>query len=387
MVEVFSIANETLDSLDLKFLLLAHGVHIHEDVYAGFSSTHRISPDPYQCNGLILPDQTVVHIADIGPGARFHLAVRPDGNLQLLHQGESVTEVSLPKASDFYSRTTAGGVPFRGLAVLEGHDMLAFPYLWACGYAFGDMACKFCHCGIYTQARRDAGDGQWNHSFKPDDVAEAVERAVRVEGAAKHIELTGGSTFGADGECRQMTEVLHAIDRKVGRTNIPGSINVYTTPPMNPSAVDALFDAGADRVSCNIEVWDESIAGRVMPGKSRWTGRQRHLDTLLHIAQKRGAGKACCTFVAGLEPAESLLAGARQLAENGIVPLASVLMPHGLPDIPRAVKPDLPYFRALKRGLAAIYRKYQCEPPGGGGSHVAISRDVWNHRDEILAAC
>jgi len=68
-----------------------------------------------------------------------------------------------------------------------------------------------------------------------------------------------------------------------------------------------------------------------------------------------------------------------------VVPLASVLMPHGLPEIPRGVEATMGFFRTVKRAWAALYEKHQCQPPGDGGSHVSISRDVWNHRAEILA--
>jgi DNA-binding PadR family transcriptional regulator len=373
-----------IDSLDLKYLLITHGVHLQEEVHQVFGATHRISRDPYECNCLLLPNRMAVHIADLGPEAAFHLAVGPEKSLELRRRGEFVTEVFLPEKSGFYQQTTSRGTPFRGLGFLEGRDTLAFAYLWACAYTTPGMACKFCHCGVFTEQQRASGDERWNYTVKAEDVAEAIEYAVRREGTARHVELTGGSTFAAHGECRQMAEVLRSIDQAVGLKTIPAGTNIYTTPPQEPKAIDELFEAGADRVSCNLEVWDEAQARQMVAGKAKWTGRQRHLDTLLHIARTQGPNKACCTFVIGMEPAESVLAGAEYLAAQGVVPLASVLMPHGLPEIPGVVKADLGFFRTVKRGLAAIYEKYQCEPPGEGGTNVSISRDVWNHRGEIL---
>lgn len=374
-----------IDSLDLKYLLITHGVHVEEEVHRVFGATHRISRDPYECNCLLLPNRTAVHIAELGPEAAFHLAVGPENSPELRRQGKFVTEVQLPQKSEFYRQTTSRGTPFRGLGFLEGRDTLAFAYLWACAYTTAGMACKFCHCGVFTEQQRASGDERWNYTVNAEDVAEAIDYAVRREGTARHVELTGGSPFAAHGDCRQMAEVLRAIDKAVGLKNIPAGTNIYATPPKDPKAIDVLFEAGADRVSCSIEVWDEALARQMVPGKAKWTGRQRHIDTLLHIARTQGANKACCTFVVGMEPAESVLAGAEYLAANGVVPLASVLMPHGLPEIPGVVKADLGFFRTVKRGLAAIYEKYQCEPPGEGGSNVSISRDLWNQRAEILA--
>ena len=189
---------------------------------------------------------------------------------------------------------------------------------------------------------------------------------------ARYIQLTGGSTLQAGGECARIVDILQAIDETAGIANIPGEIIVYTTPPAVAQEIDSLFAAGADRIACDIEIWNEAIFREICPGKSQWTGRQRALDTLLHIAGRHGPNKACSTFVVGLEPAEDFLAGAEYLARNGIVPIPSIWMPHGLPPVPSPVKADLAFFRAIKRGLAEIYDKYQCPPPGDLGFNVCL---------------
>jgi hypothetical protein len=60
-------------------------------------------------------------------------------------------------------------------------------------------------------------------------------------------------------------------------------------------------------------------------------------------------------------------------------------MPHGLPPLPSAVKVDPSFVRKIKRGLAEIYEKYRCEPPGVAGFNVCLCRDTWNSRAELLA--
>ena len=279
------IGRDGLDSLDLKVLLLTEGIFVHEEVFKVFGPTHHISPDPLECSVLFLPDGTVVHIANIGPAAPFHLALGSKGNLCLLREGDFVTEVSLPKTTGFYRQRTSRGVPFRGLAVLQGHDVLAFPYLWPCEFAKAGQACKFCHCGNYTQHQTTVGVPE-NVVFAPQDVAEAVDYAVNVEHCARHIQLTGGSTLDAGGECGRIFEILESIDDVAGIANIPGEIIVYTTPPAMAKEIDSLFAAGADRIACDIEIWNEELFRQICPGKSQWTGRQRALDALLHIAER-----------------------------------------------------------------------------------------------------
>ena len=59
----------TLDSVDLKALLVGRGVKVSQAVYEHFGSTHRLSRDPLQCNSILLPDATVVQLTDLA----FHM--------------------------------------------------------------------------------------------------------------------------------------------------------------------------------------------------------------------------------------------------------------------------------------------------------------------------
>jgi len=384
MLPVFSLDGERVDTLDLKALLLTKGIHVRAEVYETFGSAHRLSPNPLQCNVLFLPDGTVVHVADIGAAAPFELTLGSEGKPWLCHGGKFVAEVSFPPATAFYGQQTSRGVPFLGMAVLQGRDVLAFPYLWPCEFAKAGLACKFCHCGNFTQQQSLSGMHQ-DFQFTPQDVAEVVHYAINVEKCASYVQITGGSTLNTDGECDRIVEILQAIDDIAGLNNISGEVILYATPPSDPRKVDRLFAAGADRIACDIEIWDEELARHICPGKDRGTGRQRHLDTLLHIARTQGPFKACSTFVVGLEPAASFLAAAEYLARNGIVPIPSIWMPHGLPAVESPVTPDLEFFRTVKRGLAGIYHKYQCEPPGACGYNVCLCRDTWKHRVELVA--
>lgn len=388
MIQTYMVNGEVVDSLDLKVMLVGAGICVDEELCAAFARTHRVPRNRRKrrrSGTLLLPDRTVVGVADNTPQSPFRLTISAGGTPCLTHGEEWITEVSFPPATALFEQTTSRGVPFAELAALQGWDVLALGYLWPCVYAKARLACKFCHCGNHTQEGLVAGRTD-DIVATAQDVAEIIHYGVNVEKSVRHIQITAGSTFNASAEIDRYVAVLRAVDNLVGRENIPGELLIYTTPPKDPREIDKLFAAGVGRVLCDMEAWSEEILGQIAPAKARWIGAQRALDTLLYIARTHGPNRACSEFVTGVEPVESVLAGAEFLASHGVVPIPSIWFRHGTPEPGFSVEPGLEYFRQLRLGFAAIYQKYQVEPFGDVGFNVNFSRDIWNHREEILQA-
>jgi hypothetical protein len=272
-----------------------------------------------------------------------------------------------------------------GNAVLQGVDTVAFQSLWPCEVARAGYACQFCYTGGISEQLAK------KHKAEPAiptlrDAAEIVDYAVNKEKMAEYIQITGGSTMNPQAECDTISQLLKEIDSVVGLENVHGEVLVFTTPPTDPKMLDRVFDAGADRIACSLEVWDERLAQIITPGKVKYTSRKRHVDALKYIAKEYGPNKACSTFVVGLEPVESFLQGAEALARDGIVAMASLWIPFGRPVMGSAKAPGLDYYRRVKQGLAEIYQRYGIVPPGGAGFNVDIDKDIWQYREEVLSA-
>lgn len=400
----YKINNQIIDSIDLKALLVGRGVRVSSRVYSIFESEARLSPDPLQCNAVILPDNTVVQLTDLAFHLKylrsslsldsrqnikymfqlqtpFKLNVDEFNRAAIFHKKQKITNVTFPRHTDFYKQTTSSGLPYFGNAVLQGTEWLSFYMLWPCDYACAGEPCQYCYPGGELAALT-----KWKKRLPryptPNDVAEIVKYAV-TSNLANSIQITGGSTFNVQAECDKIKAILDTINNRVGRHNISGEIIVYTTPPADPSLLEQLFEAGANRVSCSLEIWDEELAKVVMPGKMKFTGRKRHLAALEYIASKYGPNKACSNFIIGIESIASLLAGAEYLASRGIVPVASVWIPFGRPVLNKMKALDLEYYQAVKRGFSEIYHKYGIEPPGGFGLNVCICRDIWLQNNKI----
>jgi hypothetical protein len=399
--------NQEIDSVELKMLLISRGVHVSDEIYRTFKDKARLSKNPLECNTIKLPDGTLVQLSDLAfhmdyiksvinwntisrlkylPQLRTDFALKIDNNGQpvLYFKQQPITPIQFVDRSDFYKQRTTSGLPFLGNAVLQGSEWLSFPLLWNCDYAWQGEPCQYCFSGgeLAASARRRKPAPKYP---TPDDVADIVEYAIRKERCATSIQITGGSSFNHRVELDTIKTILQAIDRRVGRKNIPGEILLYVTPPKHPESVDALFEAGADRVACSLEIWNEALAQKIMPGKMKYTGRQRHLDCLHYIAARYGKNRACSNFIIGLEPLDSVLEGAEYLASKGIVPIASVWIPFGRPVLGSMQTPDLPYYRQFKHELARIYRQYGIIPPGGRGLNVCVCRDIYLNTDEAAS--
>lgn len=121
------------------------------------------------------------------------------------------------------------------------------------------------HCQFCFQVLADVS-GIELPTPTPRDVGEIVAWALE-DGAVKELQLTAGSRLNPASECERYASILRSIDEVAG------------------------------------------------------------LERLEAVAARYGPNKACSAFVVGLEPVETLLAGAEYLAQRGIVPLLSVWFP------------------------------------------------------------
>jgi hypothetical protein len=328
---------------------------------------------------MFLADRLPVYIARTGPESPFHLVVLEE-KPTILYNDVFVTEVEFAPKPSFYIQKTLGGHYYGEMAILQGWDMLSFPYLWRCDIAISGHPCRFCHCGNGTRQAVEAK--QWvDFDYTSDEVAEVVKYAVETNPQVKVLQLTAGSSLDADTEIDRYVKILNAIDKAVGIEKIPPII--FLTPPKDVRLLDKLFDAGVGKVACDLDIWNETIFNEYCPGKTKYTSRKRHLDSLLYIAEKYGPNRACSVFVTGLEPLESFLEGATFLAQRGIVPLPSPWMPHGVTCDSLPSPPDVEFYRRLRRAVAALYIKHDLVVPGTVGSSVCLSRDIWLRRNEL----
>ncbi|GHU64090.1 hypothetical protein FACS1894123_08210 [Bacteroidia bacterium] len=378
-MNTYRIGTETVDSIDLKCLLISKGVKVDDAVYRIFGKKYRLNANPQTCNSLLLSDGTNVQLTDMGflpeLTTPFRLRVLEE-KPALFYEHDLIDFVTFHKKTDFYKQKTASGLPYLGNSVLQGCDFVAFQCLWSCEYAAKGKVCEFCFSGAEFEALARKGKSQ-PPAVGASDVTEIVQYAVQNRDA-NSLQITGGSTFSGKTEHNYIAGYLNAIAKS--KVRLTGEILLYITPPNDYAYIDEYFALGAGRIACSLEVWDEERAKIITPGKIHFTSRERHLKTLVHIAEKYGKDKAFSNFVIGLESIETLKEGATWLAERGIIPSASVWMPMGRPVMGNMKTPSLDYFRRVKEMLAELYCKYDLVPAGGCGLNVCIEKDIYQSR-------
>ena len=392
-MNTYIIEGNSIDSVELKCLIISRGLIVDETVYQHNKGIARLSASPVCCNCLILSDGTIAQLTDLTPHLRYlaHISgsektrngelitpfsLKMNGeNTVLYYKNEEIDTITFPPATDFYRQKTKSGLPFVGNSVLQGSDWVAFQCLWACEYAATGDACEFCFSGADFEATAKKGKSL-PPAFPAPDVAEIVSYAL-TNSHIKHVQITGGSTFNGEREAAYIADYLTAINELP--TKPTGETLLYITPPVNLALIDRYFSLGASRIACSLEVWDLALAEKITPGKVKITGRDTHLQALEYIAQKYGHGKAFSNFIIGIEPFESLKEGATWLAERGILPAASVWMPMGRPVQGSMTAPDLDYYRRTKELFAELYVKYGLKPTESQGLNVCVEGDIWRY--------
>ena len=361
------------DLLDLKVSLLYHGIHVDEEVYSAFEGKARMSKSPFFCSSMILDGQVSCLLSPTKQATPFRLKLQ-DGKPVITHNDHYVTEIAFHEKTSYHEQKTSGGIPYHYIAVIQGWDALTFACMWRCEITQSGDACAFCHTGSYAPPE---------HSLS--DMMDIIRYAMQISPGTTILKMTAGSTFNPEGEIDRYVKILNAVDKNFGIENVPTVI--YLTPPSDVRQLDRLFEAGAGWVACDLDIWDEKLFEKICPGKARINTRQRYMDSLYYIADKYGPSRACCVFVAGIEPAESLLEGETVLAERGIVSWPSPLMPFAVEQkVLDGKQPfSVDYFRTVRKETAKLYKKYELAVPASSGSDTCLHSDIWLRRD-ILAA-
>ncbi len=252
-----------------------------------------------------------------GGGKASHL--RESGAATALVSGgetEAPLPVEMPPEPRFYGLSTADGIPYRAIALLHGRDVLATTLLQTC-IRFRDrrQSCQFC------AIEQSLEDGRTLVRKTPEQVAEVAEAAVRLDGV-RQLVLTTGTPNSDDRGARLMAETAAAVKARV---DLP--IQAQCEPPEDPVWYRRMRTAGVDSLGMHLEVVEEEVRRRILPGKSE-LGVERYLEAFEQAVAVFGRGQVSTYLLAGLgDSASALIAMSERLIALGVYPFVVPFVP------------------------------------------------------------
>lgn len=240
-----------------------------------------------------------------------------DGAVQLVASGGApLARVETPAEPRFYGLSTADGIPYRSIALLHGKTVLATTLLQTC-IRFRDrsQSCQFC------AIEQSLEDGRTLVRKTPDQVAEVAEAAVRLDGISQLV-MTTGTPNSEDRGARLMAETAAAVKARVA---IP--IQGQCEPPEDPIWYKRMKEAGIDSLGMHLEVVEEEVRRRILPGKSELS-LERYERAFAKAVAVFGRGQVSTYLLAGLgDSAASLIACSGRLIELGVYPFVVPFVP------------------------------------------------------------
>ncbi len=306
--------------------LQARGLHLGE-VTPGVAGRQG-GAGPSDHKAITLDGTTVMVPIYTGTASQSPYGVKNCGLDQgeLTYGRQPLGSVSFPRPPQFYSLTTADGIPYWKIALLHSHDVLATTVQQTCmRYRDESTACQF--CAIEKSLASDRTIARKT----PDQLAEVAAAAVRLDGV-KHMVMTTGTPHTSDRGAAYLSDCARAIK---GRVSLP--IQAQCEPPDDFVWFQRMKAAGIDSLGMHLEAVDDAVRARIMPGKAE-VPVSYYFEAFAAAVQVFGWGQVSTYLLAGLgDSLETLVATSDRLIRLGVYPFVVPFVP--ITDTPLAQHP------------------------------------------------
>ena len=255
---------------------------------------------------LVINTPVDVKFVEFSP---FAITREADKNY-IYYYGTKLMQIDETYDRDFLSDKEVDGIAYNQVAFLST-DRLRVHITNSCVYKKNrNTECKFC-----------------NIKAQDDDLPlSTIEKVVKDycsharELGLKHFMIGGQTASSLDHD--KIVSVVKIIRKYAAYADIYAMIVPYPE-----KTIEAMFKAGMNQISCNLEVFDDEIAKRYCPGKRSVTKDEyvRRLRFATTLMGRTGAVRSM--LIVGLEPFDSLKIGIEELSANGIQPILSVFRP------------------------------------------------------------
>jgi radical SAM protein (TIGR04043 family) len=334
-------------NLQLLTELQSSGLRLASPQASGLSRRGGAGPSDHKA--IVVDGVTLM--VPVHTNSAFHsefVAAEPDANgTSVLKRGTiPVASVTFAKAPRFYALQTLDGIPYSQIATLHGTDVLATTVLQTCiRYESRKKACKFCAIGQSLAARRTI------ERKTPEQLAEVARVAVLLD-KVKHMVLTTGTPPTPDRGAAILCESARAI-----RAAVDLPIQAQCEPPDDDIWFERMREAGIDTLGMHLEVIDEAVRARVMPGKAGLPV-SRYMRAFEAAVRVFGRGQVSTYILAGLgDSAQTILDTARELIALGVYPFVVPFVPISGTPLEDHPAPTPEFMRSILAPLGAMTRE------------------------------
>ncbi len=267
------------------------------------------------------------------------------GTAMLEQGGEAIAPIAFPAEPKFYNLTTADGIPYKKIALLHGHDVLATTVQQTCmRYRDSSTACQFCAIEESLKADRTIA------RKTPAQLAEVAEAAVRLDGI-KHVVMTTGTPNRSDRGAAYLADCAAAIKAAV---DIP--IQAQCEPPDDFAWFEALKAAGVDSLGMHLEAVDPAVRSRIMPGKAD-VPVDYYFEAFEAAVEVFGRGQVSTYLLAGLgDSLETLVDSCASLIRVGVYPFVVPFVPIGGTPLAQHPAPSSEFMYELYQQVGALLK-------------------------------
>ncbi|PIN79279.1 hypothetical protein COV16_04870, partial [Candidatus Woesearchaeota archaeon CG10_big_fil_rev_8_21_14_0_10_34_8] len=242
-------------------------------------------------------------------------------------EGRKLIGLELYPQPSWINKTTSSGKPMTSIFLPESGDnlMAAIRAKGGCEYFKKSEACVFCGLDLLKK-----GDGK-----TPEDYAEVAVAAFSERPKTTSLTLTAGNTYSGLRGIEQYLPFVRAIRNAVfDSTGIEPWIEVEASPPdfinnrvLAEETIDALLDAGITSFMSNLEQYSPAARRKALPAKSRIPTSD--YEAVFEYVSSKGLPTASVLMVGLDDSNESIIEGAKFLAERGVYPVVLPFRPRG----------------------------------------------------------
>ena len=295
--------------LELKVMLLAHGITLSANVQKVLEQTIGINHEEFDAIDLIINGKYYINVpycTNLTELSPFQIKIR-NGQLWLFYCEEKLTSVVIRGTDHLANEVTKSGLKYSEVCYL-GHDRLRLYHRLGCFFKENSCSCGFCDL-----------DND-NRVLTFDTITEVISAYANCSNINHY--LIGGGSQNPQDDYEHICNIAKYLKLKTGKP-----IYLMSLPVHDEKILKKLKLAGITEVAFNIEVFNRKLAKKYMPGKGAISLQTYYAALKKAVKLWGNTGNVRSIIIVGLEPKESLLKGIEELCKIGVSPILSLLKP------------------------------------------------------------